>query len=110
MVEEPDGTLWIATDTRACSGPAGPPDPSRPPRRRTVIKTFHEDEHFAAGHGWVFVEQTPLGVRFATERGPALYDRSIDRILLDSALIAAGGKFPCSKPSLAVSSGDSFGR
>ncbi len=96
MVEEADGTLWVATDTRGvlrARRPAGSAPTA--PWSAPVIKTFHEkDGTLPAGHGWVFVEQTPLGVRFATEQGPALYDRGTDRLILDSALIAAGGKLP----------------
>lgn len=107
MIEEADGTLWVATGSRGVYR-----------ARRAVgkttwagaeVKNYSEsNKGLPAGHGWVFVERTPFGPRFSTEKGPFKFDGATDRLVPDAALTAAGGKYPLFESFIKSKEGDAW--
>ncbi|QYM80415.1 response regulator [Horticoccus luteus] len=107
MVEEADGTLWVATATRGVFLARKAAEASSWAHAR--VKNYQADNNgLPAGHGWVFVEQTPFGSRFATELGPFKYDSTSDRLVPDEALLAAGGKLRLFEAFIRADRGDAW--
>ncbi|MBS0632245.1 MAG: response regulator [Verrucomicrobia bacterium] len=107
MIEEADGTLWVATGSRGvyrarrAAGAAT--------WAGAEVKNFSEgNKGLPAGHGWVFVERTPFGPRFSTEKGPFKFDPTTDRLVPDTALMTAGGKYPLFESFIKNKEGDAW--
>jgi signal transduction histidine kinase/DNA-binding NarL/FixJ family response regulator len=107
MCALPDGTLWVATSSRGVFRARRPE--GQHSWAQAEVRRFHaDDDSLPRGHGWVFVEQTPFGPRFATEKGVCMPDARGDRLVPDAALAAVPGAHPLFEAFVRAETGDTW--